>query len=214
MRLGIKGKQVLGVTTIVGTIVVVLSLMHLARLAQVSLDESRSRAELLARAIYHRAREVVGTGTDPYQALRTDPGLRSILESSLYSKNVTFAAIADTNGIAVAHADQTFEGKPLAVGDSLDLLMARSPLAQLRAIYSGEGRNLELRQPLLRGDTEFGSIRIGVSTLLIRRDLDSSLGPAPTGASMCPSVSGPAMPSRLRPSRFWNAITADAVCAL
>ncbi len=37
MRLGIKGKQVLGVTTIVGAMVVVLSLMHLAQLAQVNL---------------------------------------------------------------------------------------------------------------------------------------------------------------------------------
>ena len=43
MRLGIKGKQVLGVTTIVGAMVIVLSLMHLAQLARVNLDESRSR---------------------------------------------------------------------------------------------------------------------------------------------------------------------------
>ena len=34
MRLGIKGKQVLGVTSIVGAVVVVLSVLHLARLAQ------------------------------------------------------------------------------------------------------------------------------------------------------------------------------------
>jgi hypothetical protein len=77
MRLGIKGKQVLGVTIIVGAVVVVLSLMHLAGLATVSLDESRARAELLANAIYHRAREVVADTVDPYQALHADPGLRS-----------------------------------------------------------------------------------------------------------------------------------------
>src|SRR5439155_1880260 len=44
-------------------------------------------------------------------------------------------------------------------------------------IYSGQGRNYEYRQPLLVGDTEFGSIRIGVSTLLIRTDLNESLAP-------------------------------------
>src|SRR5438876_10276882 len=98
MRLGIKAKQVVGVTSIVGVVVVLLSLMHLAKLASVSLQESRARAVLLADAIYHRAREVVGAGADPYQALRGDPGLRSILESSLYSNNVTFAAIVDVNG--------------------------------------------------------------------------------------------------------------------
>ena len=56
MRLGIKGKQVIGVTSIVGVVVVVLSLVHLANLARVSLEESRARAELLANPIYHRAR--------------------------------------------------------------------------------------------------------------------------------------------------------------
>src|SRR5215510_9920146 len=112
MRVGIKGKQVLGVTTIVALIVAGLSLMHLAGLARVQLDESRSRAELLANAVYHRAREVVASasGSDPAAALRVDPGLRSILESSLYSPNVTFAALVDVNGNAVAHADPTLEG--------------------------------------------------------------------------------------------------------
>jgi signal transduction histidine kinase len=178
VRLGIKGKQVLGVTAIVGTVVVVLSLMHLARLARVSLDESKARAELLAMAVFHRAREVVTAGADPYHALQSDPGLRSILESSLYSKNVTFAAIVDTKGIAVAHADPALEGSRFPLSYDLNALLARSPLYQLSAIYRGQGRNLEFSQPLLLGDTEFGSIRIGVSTLLIRGDLDDSLRPA------------------------------------
>ena len=53
--------------------------MHLcAGLARVSLEESGAREELVADALYHRAREVVGTGTDPEtaSALRSDPGLR------------------------------------------------------------------------------------------------------------------------------------------
>jgi len=178
MRIGLKGKQVLGVTTIVGAVVVVLSLMHLARLAQVGLDESRSRAELLAKAIFHRAREVVGDNADGYQALRSDPGLRSIIVSSLYSKNVTFAAIVDTSGVAIVHADPSLEGSPLAQSADLDELVSHSPLYQLSAIYRGQGRNLEFRQQLLLNEREFGSIRVGVSTLLLKADLDNSLRPA------------------------------------
>jgi signal transduction histidine kinase len=178
MRLGIKGKQVLGVTSIVGVIVVVLSLMQLARLARVSLDESKARAELLANAVFHRAREVVVAGVNPYQALHSDPGLRSILESSLYSKNVTFAAIVDAHGMAVAHADPSLEGSRIPFSYDLNAILERSPIYQLSAIYRGQGMNLEFSQPLLLGDTEFGSIRIGVSTLLIRGDLDDSLRPA------------------------------------
>jgi signal transduction histidine kinase len=179
MRLGIKGKQVLGVTTIVALIVAGLSLMHLAELARVKLDESRSRAELLANAVYHRAREVVGSADDPALALAADPGLRSILESSLYSPNVTFAALVDVEGKAVAHADPASEGQPLRAAPTLDSLLASSSLTQLREIYAEQGRNLEYRQPLyLLGGAEFGSIRIGVSTLLIRRELNAWLRPA------------------------------------
>src|SRR5476649_2299812 len=122
MRLGIKGKQVLGVTAIVGAAVVVLSVLHLAQLASVSLDESRARAELLANAIYHRAQQVVGAGADPLAALRADPGLRSILESSLYSDNVMYSVIVDVGGIAVAHADPSLEGQPQPPAGDLQTL--------------------------------------------------------------------------------------------
>jgi signal transduction histidine kinase len=178
MRLGIKGKQVIGVTSIVGVVVVVLSVVHLGNLARVSVEESEARAKPLAFAIYHRARDVVGDRTDPYKALREDHGLRAILESSLYSKNVTFAAIVDVNGVAVAHVDRRLEGQIMAAEDLLSKLLDKPALAELVAIYSGQGRNLEYRQPLLLGDTEFGSIRIGVSTLLIRADLEKSMTPA------------------------------------
>ena len=178
MRLGIKGKQVFGVTSIVGTVVVTLSLLHLARLARVSLEESQARAELLAKAVFHRAREVVTADTNPYEALRTDPGLRSVLESALYSQNVTFAAIVDTRNIAVAHDDPTFEGQVLPAEPDLTKQLEQPALNLLVSLYRGQGRNIEFRQPLLLGSTEFGSIRIGVSTLLIREELDASLGAA------------------------------------
>ncbi len=178
VRLGIKGKQVLGVTTIVGAVVVVLSALDMARVARVNLNETAARAELLANAIFHRAREVVREGVDPNQALASDAGLRSILQASLYSDSVTFAAIVDANGIAVAHVDRTLEGKPLRPGGDLTLLLSRPQTAQLIALYSDRGRNIELRRPLLLNDVQVGSIRIGVSTLLIRDALNRALAPA------------------------------------
>src|SRR5437763_10587974 len=135
MRLGIKGKQVLGVTSIVAAVVVVLSVVHVANLAHLSLEESKARAELLADAIYHRAHQVdLGPG-DPYQALRADPGMRSILESSLYSKNVTLAAAADLNDVAAAHADRSQEGQPLPPSQDLNTLLATRSLVQLLEVY-------------------------------------------------------------------------------
>src|SRR5262249_37923000 len=100
----------------------------------------------------------------------------SALESSLYDDNVTYAAIVDTAGRVIA---QSIAGQTLPPADDLrQLLLSNSALAQIGAVYSGKGRTLELRQPLLLGDTEFGSIRIGGSTLLIRRNLNDALRPA------------------------------------
>jgi signal transduction histidine kinase len=178
MRLGIKGKQVLGVTSLVGGVVVILSVLHLSQIASVSLDESAARAQLIAYAVFHRAFAVgAGSAADPYATLRSDPGLRSILESSLLSKNVTYAALVDVNGVAVLHADRSLEGQPLPAGGDLATLLDQSSFAQLRAVYSSQGQNFEHRQPLLLGNREIGSIRIGVSTLLIRDDLNRSLRP-------------------------------------
>src|SRR5512140_2070601 len=105
MRLGIKGKQVAAVTSIVGLVVVALSLVHLASLARVSLQQSREHAALLVSAIYNRAFHVVPRSDNPYEALRDDPALRSILEASNYSASLTYATIVDSSDVAIAHSD-------------------------------------------------------------------------------------------------------------
>ena len=110
MRLGIKAKQIAAVTAIVGLAVVALSAVHVTRLARVVLHESNARGQLLANAILHRAREVVLNSSDPYAALRGDPGLRAILESSIYGESVTDAAILDTHGTTIAASDPALLG--------------------------------------------------------------------------------------------------------
>ncbi len=178
MHLGIRAKQILGVTSIVGAVVLVMGALSLASLARVHLRESDARAELIVHAIYHRAREVVQDPGDPYVALRRDAGLRAILESSIYSKSVIDAAIRRPDGVAVAHSDPGEEGRPAPNRGDLSALAAASPWAQLRALYAGEGPALEVQEPLVLGDQAFGSIRVGMSTPLIRRELDAALRPA------------------------------------
>jgi signal transduction histidine kinase len=178
MRLSIKAKQVIGVTSMVGLAVVALSALYAASLVRISLEESRARGELLSDAIFHRSREVVAASADPYAALHADAGVRSILQSSVYSNSVTYAAIVNVSGVAIAHSDERSVGQPIPPHGDLADVLRQGPLAQLRAIYSDQGRTLEIKQPLLMENVEFGSIRIGVSTLLIRRELDAALRPA------------------------------------
>jgi signal transduction histidine kinase len=178
MRFSIKAKQIAGVTAIVGVAVVVLSALYVTRLTDLVLHESHARAQLLSNAIFHRAREVVTEQADPYFGFRTDPGLSAMLESSIYGESVTDASIFDAAGIVVADSDTTRVGKRLGERRDLAPLLAAGPVEQLRVIYSEEGQTLEVRQPMTLGDTPFGSIRIGVSTLLMRQELNASLGPA------------------------------------
>jgi signal transduction histidine kinase len=171
----IKAKQVAGVTTLVVAIVGVLSTYHLATLARRSLEETGTRGELLARSIFLRAREVVAeAGSDPYAALREDGGIRSILESSGTYPNVTYVAIVGNDGRAVAHNFRDLEGTLMPEQEDLAPVAKLGAAGQLEAVYSD--RLFEIRQPIvLENGQPFGSIRIGVSTLLVRSELRQAM---------------------------------------
>ncbi|MBA2603285.1 MAG: HAMP domain-containing protein [Acidobacteria bacterium] len=176
--MSIKAKQVAGVTTLVIAVVAVLSGYYLSSLSYVLLEETASRAELLSKATYQRAFQVVGDGPrEPYAALRGDGGIRSILDSSIgYSKGVTYAAIVNAEGIAVASAPASREGTHLDEQKDFAEIVTAGPIARLLAINSDE--TFEYTQPLLVGTEQleqFGSIRIGVSTLLVRSELRSAM---------------------------------------
>ena len=179
--MSIKAKQVAGVTTLVVAVVAILSAYHLGTMSAFLLEETASRAELMSRALFQRTLEVVREHpNDAYEALQADGGIRAILDASIgYSDYVNYAAIADPAGIAVAHAIPTREGAPLDEQPDFDRVVNAGPFERLRAIFYDD-QGYEVRQPLLKDDKEFGSIRIGVSTLLVRRELRSALGRAIT----------------------------------
>ena len=176
-RLSIRQKQIIGVLTLVGLVVVALSLLNLANIARLSLEESRARAALLVNAVFHRAREVVTSRETAYSELQADAGVRSILESAIYSEDVTYAAIVDADGVARAHSDPTRVGERMSRGGDLAELLGKPGLQQLYEVFR-RARTLEWREPILLEDQAFGEIRIGVSTLLVQRDLDEAIRPA------------------------------------
>ena len=182
--MSIKSRQVAGVTTLVVLIVTALSSYHLATLARLSLQESAARGELLRQAIFQRAREVVPTAKEPYAALRDDGGIRSLLQSSVaYSANVTYAAIVNREGLAVAHSFPSEEGKPIPEQEDLSRVLDRNAVTLVRTVYSSD-RTFEIRQPLLFGEQEFGSIRIGISTLLVKDELRQAFKTAMQGVGL------------------------------
>lgn len=176
MRLSLRARQVSVVTALAVVSTVTLAGVYLTFLLTLGLEEDRARGELLARALFHRARVVVAQADEPEQALRDDPGLRALLESSIaYTDNVTYATIVDPDGFAIAHSFPSLEGSKLEGGESLVALLDQGPLGQLQGVYRDSA--LEIVEPMLLGDTPFGSIHVGLSPVLIRRSLTSVLRP-------------------------------------
>jgi signal transduction histidine kinase len=64
--------------------------------------------------------------------------------------------------------------------ESLRSLLDHGPVTRLHAIYSD--RTFEVRERLLMGDRDFGSIRIGLSMLLVRDEIEQALQPAALAA--------------------------------
>jgi len=178
MRLSIRAKQIAGVTVIVAVTVLAMSGLYISRLTNIIVGESYSRAQVLARTILHRVTELAIDPDDPYAALRNDSGLRSILEASVYDQAVTSAAIVDSQGIIVMHREPRLIGESAPPRPDLQALEGADWIKRLAIIYSGDGLTLEVRQLLVVGTENFGSIRVSVSTLLMRRALYDSLGPA------------------------------------
>ena len=176
--MSIKTKQVAGVTTLVVLIVALLTAYHLMTLARMSLEETQARGEMISRALYQSAVKVVPPpGTDLYSALRADGGVRSILESGLgYGPNIIYVAIANRDGTAVAHSTPANEGQPLPEQEELVNVINGGSLSQLRAVTTDN--TYEIRRPLLAGDEQFGSIRVGISTLLIQDEFKGDLSRA------------------------------------
>ena len=179
MRLSLRARQVVTVTTLVACSMVTLASVNLASLVRHSLEESRDRGQLLARTLFHRARLVVPSASDPDAALRDDPGIRAILESSIaYTESVTCATVIDPDGMAIAHSSPPLQGQPHLTGVSLHSLLDQGVFGQLAGIY--RDTTLETDEPMLLGDRPFGSIRVGLSTVLIRSELQRALRPAVT----------------------------------
>lgn len=175
--MGIKAKQVAGVTTLVVVVVAVLSGYHLATLARLSFQDTASRGQMLAQAIFQRVFEVVAQGgANPYEALRADGAIRSMIDSSSANwPNVTTVAIVNKDGVAVAHNFTSLEGQPMAKQEDFAPLATGRALDQFRAVYSD--RTFEITLPMRdeSRNENFGEIRIGVSTTLIRRELRDAI---------------------------------------
>jgi PAS domain S-box-containing protein len=176
-RLGVRGREALVVSLLTLLVVSTATAIHLSQLSRVVVQEAVKQAELIAKQIYAQTGRALQRtpAADPLAALRDDPELRSFLDASVgYSPHLLYALVTDHTGTVLLHTERQKEGKPEPERPNLDGLLKVDTLSRFSALYTA-GRTYETVLPMTLDNRLFGSIRLGVSTTLLRREVTGSL---------------------------------------
>jgi PAS domain S-box-containing protein len=184
-----KTKIVLAITFMVTAMVSAFSYLYVSQVLRLRVNNASDTAKLLADQIAYSARNAVPDltstrlDTDNPKAvraaiegyLRTDTNLNDMVDSSVGNVDiVTDLAIVDLDGRAILHSNADLAGKVLRRRpDFENLRSARFP-DQLRMIYS-PASVYDVSEPLALNRTPFGSVRVGISTALLKSELTPKL---------------------------------------
>ncbi len=188
--LRLKTKLVVAITAMVVVIVLTLAAVHISDMVHQNVESIYNDGDFLARTIFQVARRPLEVDLshsginerDPQQVadaiqeeLQSNVEVNSLLDAVVgYNPNILDAAIVDTRGRALLHSSPDLLGK--IVQPRTDLIKVRDAgiWKQLRVVY-GPGRDYDVHIPLVRGSARFGEVRVGVSTVLIKNQLDPIL---------------------------------------
>ena len=172
MRLTLRARQVLALAVVVLLVVVASTVAHLANVARLALGAAVDEGELMAKQLYHQSSRVVAAAPAPSPALlQQDPGIRALLEGMVgYSRTVVYAAVVDPTDRVLAHSNPKLEGEILPARESLERLKARSTLGIVASLF-GQPEVYEAHVPMRLGERPFGTVRVGVSTSLLKQAL-------------------------------------------
>lgn len=177
MRFRFKTKETLAVTAFTVFVVAAATVLHFSQLTRVSVQGALHQAELVARQIYAQNRRALAraAGQDPWAVLRGDRELRSLLDDSVgYSTGILYVLLADPANTIILHSEARKEGG--AAPERLDLRTILTANAVRRFIHLYQpGTTYEVTLPVQLNDRPFGSIRVGLPTSLLRRELNASL---------------------------------------
>jgi signal transduction histidine kinase len=177
MQLGIRIKEALAVTLLAFLIVATTTVIHLSQLSRVVVAEALHEAQLISRQIYAQTSQTLARNAraEPLEALKGDRELRGLVDASVgYSPDLVYALIADRLGRPVLHTEHAKEAVLAPPQPPLTGLIDLDPISRFRALYQS-GRVYETTLPLLLNGEPFGSIRLGLSTTLVRRELTAGV---------------------------------------
>src|SRR3954463_16494076 len=192
-RLRLKTKLVLAISGMVVAVVATLSFVYVSRLVQNRMDEASQTGDFVAHQVFHATRQALETDlndvrlktNDPaevdaivQEALETDPGVNSLIESIVgYSPNIYDVAITDNSGRALLHSDTHSIGQRVFHREEFTKIREGGLRRQLQVVY-GAPQVYEIQIALQRDGKPFGSIRVGLSTVFLKSQLQPQMNRA------------------------------------
>ena len=200
VRVRLKTKLVLAISGMVFVLVAAFCYVYISHRVRQSTTEANDRADFVAKEIQESAREATQIDLrqlnvnidDPLlvqtaleNRLQNDKGLNTLLQTILaYSKTIYDAGISDVNGRAIVHTDPAAVGTQLEHRENYDEVYSAGFLRQLQIIY-GEPRVYDFYLPIQRGEGQrFGNIRVGISTVFLRHEVEPQLARALTFSAL------------------------------
>ncbi|HSL83009.1 MAG TPA: ATP-binding protein [Thermoanaerobaculia bacterium] len=175
IRWGVRTRDALFLVLLTAAIVLLTAGVYMAQLVRVTLESAEGEAKLMARQVFALSKEVLSRPGDrpPAAALASAPELGALLAAQVgYSRHVVYTAVTDSGGRVLAGSEAAGlvmpEDPPL-----LEALVSEGPFGRVRGLWR---RDLyEVRTPLELDGRPFGTIRLGVATALLRREVERAL---------------------------------------
>src|SRR5580692_11293127 len=180
---------VLVITTLFTALVVGFSWIYLSQLLRQRLLWADETASQLTNQLEYAASKAVpdltSTRVDTNNPkavrtaitnyLQTDTNLNDMLESVVGNSRIIYdAAIIDPNGVAILDTNPALNGQMVPERTGLAVLRDAGFRRQLRLLY-GPGKVYDVSIGLELDGQQFGSVRVGVSTVFLRNELTPRL---------------------------------------
>ena len=180
-----RTKLVLSITLMVAALAVGLSIIYISQiLRQLIIQANDTASQLTSQLLYivnNAAPDLSSTKVDTNNPtalnrdlayyLSTDRDLNVILTSVVSSWPTVYdAAIVDANGKAILHSNPDVVGKAIQPRLKLQLVQDARFRRQMRMIYSAP-MVYDVETPLVLNGIQFGSIRVGISTVFLKNEI-------------------------------------------
>src|SRR6266446_4534822 len=176
--MGLRAKLATAVLILLAVTIIAVTIASIDRTLSAMVEHLSDSAERISAEIFEEMRSVMAHSSgDPARALSQNESLNTLLDSSrAFGKGVVYARIEDPDGNILAgtpHEKQ--QPAPVApIGKLERRARSNRPLALLGLLWTDH--TYEVQRPVTANGKPFATIRIGVSTGLLSREVHRLVG--------------------------------------